>query len=234
MTSELHRHIRRNTLPAAGALLVLALTVALALACGGGGGASPECLDTLYSGRMDEGTREQLSRPVSSMDDAARLATIKALSHQGSYGTNAGSAECGEFVSELEAWEDTDDGREWHEENGEEIASVVMSFLGVAQCQDGVDYGYLKNFAGDLKLLHSQVRVGDESFSKSGDYGYGATRELRLEESFEDRDTFFRFDWDLECTITADVDTRKRTVANIEVLEAELMQDGFTVGSYTK
>ena len=132
ITSELHRHIRRNTLPAAGALLVLALTVALALACGGGGGASPECLDTLYSGRMDEGTREQLSRPVSSMDDAARLATIKALSHQGSYGTNAGSAECGEFVSELEAWEDTDDGREWHEENGEEIASVVMSFLGVA------------------------------------------------------------------------------------------------------
>ena len=91
MTSELHRHIRRNTLPAAGALLVLALTVALALACGGGG-ASPECLDTFYSGRMDEGTREQLSRPVSSMDDAARLATIKALSHQGSYGTNAESA----------------------------------------------------------------------------------------------------------------------------------------------
>ena len=234
MTSELHRHIRRNTLPAAGALLVLALTVALALACGGGGGASPECLDTLYSGHMEEGTREQLSRSVASMDDAARLATIKALSHQGSYGSNAESAECGDFVRELEAWEDTDDGREWHEENGEEIASVVMSFLGVAQCQDGVDYGYLKNFAGDLKLLHSQVRVGDESFSKSGDYGYGATRELRLEESFEDRDTFFRFDWDLECTITADVDTRKRTVANIEVLEAELMQDGFTVGSYTK
>ena len=212
----------------------MALTVALALACGGGGGASQECLDTLYSWRMDEGTREQLSRPVASMDDAARLATIKALSHQGSYGTNAGSAECGEFAKELEAWEDTDDGREWHEENGEEVASVVMSFLGVAQCKDGVDYGYLKNFAGDLKLLNSQVRVGDESFSKSGDYNYLTTRDLRLRESFEDRNTFFQFDWDLTCTITAEVDTRKRTVTNIELQEAELQQDGITVGGYTK
>ena len=151
MASELYGLIRRNTMPTAGALLALALTVALALACGGGGGgASPECLDTLYSGRMDEGTREQLSRPVALMDDTARLATIKALSHHGSYGSNAESAEYGEFVKELEAWEDTDDGWEWHEENGEEIASVVMSFLGVAQCKDGVDYGYLKNFAGDL------------------------------------------------------------------------------------
>ena len=78
------------------------------------------------------------------------------------------------------------------------------------------------------------MRVGDASFDNTGDYGYGATRELRLEESFEDRNTFFRFDWDLECTVTADVDTRKRTVANIEVLEAELRQGGFTVGSYTK
>ena len=152
--------------PTAGALL--------ALAWGGGGGASPECLDTLSSGRMDEGTREQLSRPVASMDDAARLATIKALSHQGSYGSNAGSAECGEFVKELEAWEDTDDGREWHEENGEEIASVVMSFLGVAQCEDALDYDYFRDFAGDVMLLNSQVRVGDESFDKTGDYGYGA------------------------------------------------------------
>ena len=55
---------------------------------------------------------------------------------------------CGDFVRKLEAWEDTDDGREWHEENGEEVASAVMSFLGVVQCKDGADYGYLKNFAG--------------------------------------------------------------------------------------
>ena len=234
MTSEIYRHIRRNTLPTVGAMLALTLTVVLALACGGGGGASPECLDTLYSGRMDEGTREQLSRPVASMDDAARLATIKALPHQGSYKVNADSTECGEFVRELEAWEDTDDGREWHEENGEEVASAMISFLGVVWCKDGVDYGYLENFAGDPKLLNSQVHVGDESFSKSGDYNYLTTRDLRLRESFEDRNTFFQFNWDLTCTITAEVDTRKRTVTNIELQEAELQQDGITVGGYTK
>ncbi len=58
MTSELHRDITKNTLPTAAALLVLMIALALSLACGGGGGASPECLDTLYSGRMDEKTRE--------------------------------------------------------------------------------------------------------------------------------------------------------------------------------
>lgn len=168
------------------------------------------------------------------MDDAARPATIKALPRQGSYKVNAESAECGDFVEELEAWEDTDDGREWHEENGEEVASAVMSFLGVVQCKDGADYGYLKNFAGDLKLLNSQVRVGGESFSTSGDYNCLTTRNLRLRESFEDRNTFFQFDWDLTCTITAEVDTRKRTVTNIELQEAELQQDGITIGGYTK
>lgn len=131
MFSEYYRHITKNTLPTA-VLLVLLITLAVSLACGGGNGASPECLNTLYSGRMDEETREQLSQPVASMDDAGRLATIKALSHQGSYRTNAESKECGEFVQELEAWEDTDDGREWHQENGEEIASAVMSFQGIA------------------------------------------------------------------------------------------------------
>ena len=234
MISELYRDITSNNLPAVAALPVLLITLALSLACGGGGGASPECLDTLYSGRMDEETREQLSRPVASMADDARLETVKALSHQGSYGTNAESAECGEFASELEAWEDTDDGREWHEENGEEIASVVMSFLGVAQCKDALDYGYYRDFIGEVNLLNSRVRVGDESYDRSGDYSYLATRELQLQESFEDRDTFYLFDWDLECTVTAEVDTRKRTVADIEVVEAELKQDGLTVGSYTK
>lgn len=232
MTSKHQEHIRKYSLPIATVLLTTALT--LVLACGSGGGASPECLDTLYSGRMAEESRAQLSQPISDMDDEARLATIKALSHQGSYKTNSESAECGSFVKELETWEDTDDGRKWHEENGEDVASAVMSFLGVAQCKDGVDYAYLKDFAGDLKLLNSQVRVGDESFSKSGDYSYLGTRDLRLRESFEDQNTFFRFDWDLTCTITAEVDTRMRTVKSIELLEAELQQDGIKVGGYSK
>ena len=234
MFSELENDIRGKILTTGLALLALMMVIALALACGGGGGASPECLDTLYAGTMNEETRKQLSQPIAGMDDEARLTTIKALSHQGSYSTNAESAACGDFVTELESWEETDDGRKWHEENGEEVASVVMSFLGVAQCKDGVDYSYLREFAGDIRLLNSRVRVGDESFSKSGEYSYEATRDLRLDESFEDIDTFFQFDWELQCTLTAEVDTRKRTVTNIEVVEAELQQDGFTVGKYTK
>ena len=52
--------------------------------------------------------------------------------------------------------------------------------------------------------------------------------------SFDNRNMLFRFNWDLECTITADVDTRKRTVTNIELQESELQQDGIMVGGYTK
>ena len=46
----------------------------------------------------------------------------------------------GEIARELEAWEDTDDGKEWHEENGEEIASAVNSFWGLAQCEEVLNY----------------------------------------------------------------------------------------------
>ena len=68
----------------------------------------------------------------------------------------------------------------------------------------------------------------------AGDYNYLTTRDLRLRESFEDRNTFFQFDWDLTCTITAEFNTRERTVTNIELQEAELQQDGITIGGYTK
>ena len=64
--------------------------------------------------------------------------------------------------------------------------------------------------------------------------GAAGPSELRLEVSFDNRNMFFRFNWDLERTITADVDTRKRTVTNIELQEAELQQDGIMVGGYTK
>ena len=53
--SEHYRHNIRSTLPTAAAMLFLTIALTLALACGGGGGggASPECLDTLYSGKID-------------------------------------------------------------------------------------------------------------------------------------------------------------------------------------
>ena len=238
MISELYRDITRNNLPAAAALLVLMITLALSLACGGGGGASLECLDTLYSGRMDEETREQLSQPVASMDHAARLATIKALSHQGFYKTNSESSECGEFVSELETWEDTKEGREWHEENGEEIASAVNSFWGLGQCEDALNYDTildtLEDFLGGLNRTDYRVQWGRASFSRSGDYSYQGSRELRLEEVFVDDRDFWEIDQYLECTVKADVNTKRRSVTNIEIVEGELVQDGVTLSSYPK
>ena len=236
MNPRLETGFRRNTQRICAALLALTLIVALALACGSGGGgsATPECLDTLYAGTMNEETRKQLSQPISKMNTEERLEAIKALSHQGTYSRNAASPECSGFVQELELWEETSDGQKWHEENGEQIASQAMSFLGVRQCKDGVNYDYLKDFAGDIKLLKSKVSVVDSSFSKDGDYSYAATRELLLAESFEDNSSFFQFDWTLECTITAEVDNRKRTVTNIRIVEAELQQDGNTIGVYVK
>ena len=236
MTSELYRDITRNNLPAA-ALLVLTIALALSLACGGGGGASPECLDTLYSGRMDEKTREQLSKPVASMDDAARLATVKAITHQGSYRINAESAECGEFVQELEAWEDTDDGKEWHEENGGEIASVVSSFWGLGQCEDALDYDYilenLEGYLGGLNRTGYRMTWGEPLSSRSGDYTYQVTRDLLMEESF-DRDGIWEVEQYIECTVKADVNTRSRSVTNVEVVQGEIVQDDLTLSTYPR
>ena len=239
MISELYRDITRNNLPAAAVLLVMMITLALSLACGGGGGgASPECLDTLYAGRMDEETRKQISQPVASMDHTARLATIKALSHQGFYKTNSESSECGEFVSELETWEDTREGREWHEENGEEIASAVNSFWGLAQCEDALDYDptldTLEDFLGGLNRTHHRMQWGRASFSRSGDYSYQGSRELRLEEVFVDDREVWEIAQHLECTVKADVNTKMRSVTNIEVVEGDLVQDGVTLSSYPK
>lgn len=237
MTSELYRDITRNTLPTAAALLVLTIALALSLACAGGGGASPECLDTLYSGRLSEGTREQLSQPVASMDHEARLATIKALSYKGSYTFNTNSTECGEFVRELEEWEDTDDGKEWHEENGEEIAAVVTSRWGLEQCEDALDYDYildaLEGYLGSLKRTGYRVTWPRASFSKSGDYTYQSSRDLLMEEFF-DRDGVWEVEQSLECTVKADVNTRSRTVTNIEVVQGELVQDDITLRTYPK
>ena len=237
MTSELYRDITRNNLPAVAALLVLMIALALSLACGGGGGASPECLDTLYSGRMDEKTREQLSRPVASMDDAARLATVKALTHQGSYRINAESAECGEFVQELEAWEDTDDGKEWHEENGGEIASVVSSFWGLGQCEDALIYDYilesLEDYLGGLNRTGYRMTWGEPLSSRSGDYTYQVSRDLLMEESF-DRDGIWEVEQYIECTVKADVNTKSRTVTNVEVVQGELVQDDLTLSTYPR
>ena len=238
MTSELYRDITRNTLPTAAALLVLTIALALALACGGGGGASPECLDTLYAGRMDEETREQLSQPVASMDHTARLATIKALSHQGFYRFNTESAECGEFVRELEAWEDTDDGKEWHDENGEEIATVVSSFWGLGQCEDALDYDSildtLEGFLGSLKRTGYRMTWGEPLSSRSGDYTYQVSRDLRMEEVFANDRDFQEVEQYIECTVKADVNTKSRSVTNVEVVQGELVQDGWTLSTYPR
>ena len=236
MTSELYRDITRNTLPTAAALLVLMIALALSLACGGGGGASPECLDTLYAGRMGEETREQLSQPVASMDHAARLATIKALSYEGSYTSNTNSTECGEFVRELEEWEDTDDGKEWHEENGEEIATVVSSFWGLGQCEDALSYDYhldiLEGFLGGLNRTDYRMTWGEPLSSRSGDYTYQGSRALRMDETFIEDNNVWEHEQYLECTVKADVNTKSRTVTNIEVVQGELVQDGVTLSSY--
>ena len=236
MTSELYRDITRNTLPTAAALLVLMIALALSLACGGGGGASPECLNILYSGRMDVEVREDSSQPVASMDHTARLATLKALTLEGLYELHAESEECGEFVREFEAWEDTDDGKEWHEENGEEIASVVSFHWGLEECQHALEYDTivdtLEDFLGSLNRTDYRVQWGRASFSGSGDYSYQGSRALRLDEIFVDDRNVWEIDQYLECTVKADVDTKRRSVTNIEVVAAELVQDGATLSSY--
>ena len=238
MTSELYRNIRSTTLPATVSLLVLTIALTLALACGGGGGASPECLNILYSGRMDVEVREHSSQPVASMDHAARLATLKVLTLEGLYEIHAESEECGEFVREFEAWEDTDDGKEWHEENGEEIASVVSFRWGLEECEDALDYDYildtLEGLLGDLTRTHHNVHYATTSFSRSGDYSYQGSRELRLEEVFANDRDFQEVEQYLECTVKADVNTKSRSVTNIEVVQGELVQDGWTLSSYPK
>lgn len=213
--------------------LALFMFVVLALmACGSGGGASPECLDKLYSGTLSEETRSQLSQPVSKMDTEVRLDTIGALTN-GLYGDSAG---CDDFVQELDDWQDTPEGKDWHEANQEAIASQVISVSGHPQCKDSISYDYFYDAIKDqgAKSMNYKVRQGDESFSKSGEYTYEVTRVLRVLESFEDNNRFLQYDWELECTLTMDVDTKRRSVTNIEVVDANLAQDGFTIATYTK
>ena len=189
---------------------------------------------------MDEQTREQLSQPVASMDDAARLATIKALTHQGSYRINAESAECGDFVRELEAWEDTDDGKEWHQENGEEIAAVVIlnSDWGLKECQDVLDYdravAYLEDLLGGVNRAAYRVSRPPGSYSRAGDYVYEVSQSLELAEVIVDDNEVWRHEQRLECTVKADVDTRRRIVTNVEVVQGELVQDRVTFSTYPK
>ena len=237
MTSELHRNIRRNALPTAAPLLVLLIALALSLACGAGGGASPECLDTLYSGNMSEETREQLSQPVASMDNAARLATIKALApSEGYYKINAESAECADFVSELEEWENTDDGQSWHEENGEDIASVIKTTWGLEECEDALDHDTmlrnLRDYFGDLDLIAYRIDSGRESFRTSDDYIYQVSRIMQMDEIYVPKDSFREIEQQLTCTVQADINNKTRSVTNIKVVRGELVQDGHTLRTY--
>lgn len=230
MTSELYRNIRSTTLPAAVSLLLLMIALALSLACGRGGGASPECLDSL--GRMDEVSREQLGQPVASMDHAARLATLKALGSNELYELHGESEECGEFVREFEEWEDTDEGHEWHEENGVEIAAVVSSDWGLKECQDVLDYdraiAYLEDLLGGVNRAAYRVSRPPASYSKSDDYIYEVSQNLQVQEVIVDDNEVWRHEQHLECAVKADVDNRRRSVTNVEVVQGELVQDRVT------
>ena len=236
MISELYRDITEDTLPTAAALLVLMMALAFSLACGGGGGASPECLDSL--GGMDEVSREQLGQPVGSMDHAARLATLKALGSNELYELHGESEECGEFVREFEAWEDTDDGQEWHEENGVEIAAVVSSDWGLEECKDVLDYdraiAYLEDLLGGVNRAAYSVSRPPASYSRAGDSVYEVSQNLQVQEVIVDDNEVWRHEQHLECAVKADVNTRRRTVTNIEVVQGELVQDGVTLSTYPK
>ena len=230
MNSELYRDIMRNSLSTAAALLVLTIALALSLACGGGGGASPECLDSL--GRMDEVSREQLGQPVGSMDHAARLATLKALGSNELYELHGESEECGEFVREFEEWEDTEEGHEWHEENGVEIAAVVSSDWGLEECKDVLDYdravAYLEDLLGGVNRAAYRVLRPPASYSRAGDSVYEVSQNLQVQEVIVDDNEVWRHEQHLECAVKADVDNRRRSVTNVEVVKGELVQDRVT------
>ena len=238
MTSELYRDIMRNTLPTAVALLVLMIALALSLACGAGGGASPECLDTLYLGPTEEQAREQLSQPVTSMDHEARLATIKALTYNGNYERNATSAECGDFVDELQQWENTDEGQHWHSNSGEDIATAISSFpWGDWHCKKVLDYDRLmknnEDLVGKLKVVEQDFHWTNTDFHKKKDYIYNSVRTLRIDETISDGLTFF-VDQSLECLVTADVNNQTRQVTNIRAIEGVFTYDDFELNTFPR
>ena len=238
MTSELYRDITKKTLPAAAALLVLTIALALSLACGAGGGASPECLDTLYLGPTEEQAREQLSQPVTSMDHEARLATIKALTYNGNYARNATSAECGDFVNELQQWENTDEGQRWHSDSGEDIATAISSFpWGDWHCKKVLEYDRLmkknEDFVGKLKVIERDFHWNKTDFHKKKDYIYNGVRTLRIDETITDEIGYFA-DYSLECLVTADVNNQTRQVTNIRAIEGVFTYDDFELNTFPR
>ena len=235
MNTGLHTGLARNTLFPVTALVTLTVVIALAAACGGGGsGASAECLDLLYYGNVSEETSEQLMRPISDMDDEARLTIYRRAAGQGRYKRVSESPECSGFIEELEQWEETSDGEKWHENNGEKVASAVFQYRGVADCRKSLDYDELLSRAGDrVKLATSRVDLGDESVEKIDTYRFAARRKMVVHDTFED-DAFAQFKWELECSVSAEIDTKSRAISGLEVVSAELTQDGLKIGSYSK
>ena len=108
---------------------------------------------------------------------------------------------------------------------------------GLEECEDALDYDSIldtleSNFLGDLTRTHHNVNYGTTSFSRSGDYSYQGSRALRLEEVFANDRDFQEVAQSLECTVKADVNTRSRSVTNVEVVQGELVQDGWTLSTY--
>ena len=99
----------------------------------------------------------------------------------------------------------------------------MIAFAGVRQCRESVDYDYFRSGAGNVRVAADGIQIGESSFSRSGDYAYGATREIHLDETLGHNTYFGIFEWDIECTIAAQVEVSKRTVSNIEVAEATLL-----------
>lgn len=187
----------------------------------------------MYLRGVDDGARAALGTPVSEMGDDIRLAAIKALV-KGDYTRHASSDECGGFVSEIEEWEGSDDGRLWHEQYGEQVAGAVLAFHGLDDCKDLIEYNYFKAEAGDVRVAGGGVHVLGETLSRDGDFAYSATRELRLDQTLVHQGHFGTLQWTVECSIRADVDARERTVSNPEVGGAEFMQDGCTLSKFLR
>ena len=172
------------------------------------------------------------------MDHEARLATIKALTYNGNYERNATSAECGDFVNELEDWESTEEGQRWHRDSGEDIAAAISSFpWGDWHCKKGLNYEEIKEndeaIVGKLKVIEQDIQWTNNDFHKRKDYVYTSVRTLRIDETVSNGISFF-VDQSLECLVTAVVDNQTRQVTDIRAIEGVYTYDDFVLYTFPR
>ena len=113
----------------------------------------------------------------------------------------------------------------------------MSSFWGLGQCEDVLNYNSvletLEDFLGGLNRTGYRMTWGEPLSSRSGDHTYQVSRGLLMEEIF-DRDNLWEVEQYLECAVRADVDTGRRTLANVEVVQGKIVQDGVTRNSYPR